>query len=87
MTQIVYYQRVKVNACCFVTSSLPGIYKSLTAYCIIMLQIKKPINSKLRDTSKMQITLLRINPTFKILIIRTLTIEGHYAVLSCHFFQ
>jgi hypothetical protein len=33
MTQSVYYQRVKVNAYCFVTSSLPGIYKSLTDYC------------------------------------------------------
>jgi hypothetical protein len=33
MTQSVYYQRVKVNACCFVTSSLPGIYKSVTDYC------------------------------------------------------
>jgi hypothetical protein len=32
MTQSVYYQRVKVNACCFITSSLPGIYKSLTDY-------------------------------------------------------
>jgi hypothetical protein len=35
MTQSVYYQRVKVNTCCFVTSSLPGIYKSLTDYCIV----------------------------------------------------
>jgi hypothetical protein len=34
MTQSNYYQRVKVNVCCFVTSSLPGIYKSLTDYCI-----------------------------------------------------
>jgi hypothetical protein len=33
MTQSVYYQRVKVDACCSVTSSLPGIYKSLTDYC------------------------------------------------------
>jgi hypothetical protein len=33
MTQSVYYQRVKVNACYFVTNSLPGIYKSLTDYC------------------------------------------------------
>jgi hypothetical protein len=32
MTQSVYYQRVKVKACCFVTSSLSGIYKSLTYY-------------------------------------------------------
>jgi hypothetical protein len=33
MTQSAYYQRVKVDAYCFVTSSLPGIYKSLTDYC------------------------------------------------------
>jgi hypothetical protein len=33
MTQSVYYQSVKVNACCFATSSLPGIYESLTEYC------------------------------------------------------
>jgi hypothetical protein len=32
MTQNVYYQRVKVNAYCFVISSLPGIYKSLMDY-------------------------------------------------------
>jgi hypothetical protein len=34
MTQSVYYQRVKVNACYYTTSSLPGIYKRLTDYCI-----------------------------------------------------
>jgi hypothetical protein len=33
MTQSVYSQRVKVNACCFITNSLPGIYTSLTDYC------------------------------------------------------
>jgi hypothetical protein len=32
MTQSAYYQIVKVDAYCFVTSSLPGIYKSLTDY-------------------------------------------------------
>jgi hypothetical protein len=36
MTQSAYYQRVKVNARCFVTSSLPGIYKSLTDYWILV---------------------------------------------------
>jgi hypothetical protein len=32
MTKSVYYQIVKVNAYCFVTTSLPGTYKSLTDY-------------------------------------------------------
>jgi hypothetical protein len=41
MTQSVYYQRVKVNACCFATNSLPGIYKSLTDYCSQYF-VKKP---------------------------------------------
>jgi hypothetical protein len=40
MTQSVYYKRVKVNACCFTTNSLPGIYKSLTDYCLIVLRKK-----------------------------------------------
>jgi hypothetical protein len=39
LTQSVYYQRVKVNVCYFVTNSLPGIYKSLTDYCKIVFQI------------------------------------------------
>jgi hypothetical protein len=41
MTQSIYYQRVKVNVCYFVTSSLPGIYKSLTDYCFLALPQKE----------------------------------------------
>jgi hypothetical protein len=38
-TQSIYYQRVRVNAFCFVTNSLPGIYKGLTDYCLIWFNI------------------------------------------------
>jgi hypothetical protein len=49
MPQSAYYQRVKVNACCFITSSLPGIYKSLTDYCYkysLINQAKKKFKSQ-----------------------------------------
>jgi hypothetical protein len=46
MTQSVYYQRIRVNTCCFVTSSLPGIYKSLTDYCKLNSSLKKRLNAE-----------------------------------------